>query len=190
MGSDSRKDIAICQQPKEYLNGKQVSQTLRTMLIVSTITSSAFSICIRNNQACGSLTTSTLGLSLCAQRTLTSVVAIVAIAVTTSHNGSHTQLRERRSSDETLYPALYLLCIRTHNIPPNRKHGIAMNKRLRFALFTVPIKMRLRNHTVWFLEQCLHKLDIDRYSNEQPIRLRDFLSDYEMFTFEEDDYDY
>lgn len=65
-----------------------------------------------------------------------------------------------------------------------------MNKRLRLALFIIPIKMRLRNHTMWFLEQCLHKLDIDRYSNEQPIRLRDFLSDYELFTFEEDDNDY
>lgn len=65
-----------------------------------------------------------------------------------------------------------------------------MNKRTRFALMMVPIKMRLRNHTMWFLEQCLHKLDIDRYSDEQPIRLRDFLSDYELFSFEEDDYDY
>jgi len=43
---------------------------------------------------------------------------------------------------------------------------------------------------MWFLEQCLHKLDIDRYSDEQPIRLRDFLSDYELFSFEEDDNDY
>jgi hypothetical protein len=72
-----------------------------------------------------------------------------------------------------------------------------MNKRLRFALFIVPMKMRLRNHTMWFLEQCLHKLDIDRYASEQPIRLRDFITDYEVFAFEdiiddieEDDNDY
>jgi hypothetical protein len=65
-----------------------------------------------------------------------------------------------------------------------------MNKRTRLSLFIIPIKMRLRNHTMWFLEQCLHKLDIDRYSDEQPIRLRDFLSDYELFSFEEDDNDY
>ena len=72
----------------------------------------------------------------------------------------------------------------------NRKHSTTMNKRLRFTLFFTPVKMRLRNHTMWFLEQCLHKLDIDRYSDEQPIRLRDFLSDYELFSFEEDDNDY
>ena len=60
-----------------------------------------------------------------------------------------------------------------------------MNKRLRFTLFFTPVKMRIRNHTMWFLEQCLHKLDIDRYSDEQPIRLRDFLSDFEVFAFED-----
>jgi hypothetical protein len=121
---------------------------------------------------------------------LTSAVVIVAIADITSHNTSHSLLRERRSSDETLCTTLCLLCIRTHHIPPNRKYPANMNKRLRFTLFFTPVKMRLRNHAMWFLEQCLHKLDIDRYSHEQPIRLRDFLSDYEMFTFEEDDNDY
>ena len=75
--------------------------------------------------------------------------------------------------------------------------SVTLNKRLRFQLFFTPVKMRLRNHTMWFLEQCLHKHDIDRYADEQPIRLRDFLSDCEVFAFEdiiddveEDDNDY
>ena len=140
--------------------------------------------------------TSTLGLSLCVQTRFTSVVAIVAIADSTSHFTSHTQLRERRSSDETLYPALCLLCIRTHHIPPNRKYP-TMNKRTRFALLIIPIKMRLRNHTMWFLEQCLMKLDIDKYQRSNYYDVVDYPNPDE-FTYLEldldelfgDDYDY
>ena len=76
-----------------------------------------------------------------------------------------------------------------------------MNRRMRFMLWSVPVKMRARRLAVRSLDRfgdtmnnwlghAIDRINIDkchRYDNA--VTFRDFLNDDDMFSFDEEDYD-
>ena len=55
----------------------------------------------------------------------------------------------------------------------------------------VPLRVYARNKTIYLMENAIDRLDLEnsrRYDNA--VRFRDFIYDDDLFTFDDDDYNY
>jgi hypothetical protein len=63
-----------------------------------------------------------------------------------------------------------------------------MNKRTELRLRLLPIKFRLRRLAIYWLENAIDRLDIDKCTRyENSVTFRDFIHDDDLFTFDDDD---
>lgn len=64
-----------------------------------------------------------------------------------------------------------------------------MSRRMDLYLrFVVPMKYRIRRRMLWWFENAIDRLDIDKCSRyDNAVTFRDFINDDELFTFDDDD---
>lgn len=57
-----------------------------------------------------------------------------------------------------------------------------------YLRFIVPLRVYARDRLVWWLENAIDRLDIDRcHRYDSAVTFRDFVNDDELFTFDDED---
>ena len=57
-----------------------------------------------------------------------------------------------------------------------------------YLRFIVPLRVYARDRLVWWLENAIDRLDIDRcHRYDNAVTFRDFVNDDELFTFDDED---